>query len=156
MSYQPQFTITPALVARVESIAALCERIQGAAVHVPWIPALQRDTRACNTHSSTALFTRRNAPPSSSTFTTTIRNRTRACMRRLVDPRGRLRSASSTPTAVGVGGHRVNEARRVCACGVRSPSCVRAIAVCVVSISVWPGQNCEIFLIIVNSAAPHI
>ncbi|HXJ76013.1 MAG TPA: hypothetical protein VNM37_24370 [Candidatus Dormibacteraeota bacterium] len=40
MSYQPHFTITAALLARVESIAALRERIQGAAVQVPWIPAL--------------------------------------------------------------------------------------------------------------------
>ena len=39
MSYQPQFTITPALLARVKSIAALRERIQGAAVQVPWIGA---------------------------------------------------------------------------------------------------------------------
>ena len=35
MNYQPQFTITPALLARVEAIAALRERIQGAAVQVP-------------------------------------------------------------------------------------------------------------------------
>lgn len=43
------------LLTRVESIAALRERIQGAAVQVPWIPALQKDTRARNTHSSTAI-----------------------------------------------------------------------------------------------------
>ena len=55
MSYQPQFTITPALLGRAESIAALRERIQGAAVQVPWIPALRKDTRARNTHSSTAI-----------------------------------------------------------------------------------------------------
>lgn len=55
MSYQPQFTITPALLARVESIAALRERIRNAMVQVPWIPALQKDTRARNTHSSTAI-----------------------------------------------------------------------------------------------------
>ncbi len=55
MSYQPQFTITAALLARVESIAALRERIQNATVQVPWIPALQKDTRARNTHSSTAI-----------------------------------------------------------------------------------------------------
>ena len=55
MSYQPQFTVTAGLLARVESIAALRERIQGAAVQVPWIPALQKDTRARNTHSSTAI-----------------------------------------------------------------------------------------------------
>lgn len=55
MSYQPQFAITAGLLARVEAIAALRERIQGAAVQVPWIPALQKDTRARNTHSSTAI-----------------------------------------------------------------------------------------------------
>ena len=32
MSYQPRFAITPALPARVEAVAALRERIQGAAV----------------------------------------------------------------------------------------------------------------------------
>lgn len=55
MRYQPQFTITPALLARVEAIAALRERIQGAAIQVAWIPALQKDTRARNAHSSTAI-----------------------------------------------------------------------------------------------------
>jgi len=55
MSYRPQFTITPALLARVEAIAVLRERIQGAAVQVSWIPALQKDTRARNAHSSTAI-----------------------------------------------------------------------------------------------------
>ena len=55
MRYAPQFTITPALLARVEAIAAVRERIQGAAVQVAWIPALQKDTRARNAHSSTAI-----------------------------------------------------------------------------------------------------
>ena len=55
MSYQPQFTITPALLARVEQIAALRERILAATMQVPWITALQKDTRARNTHSSTAI-----------------------------------------------------------------------------------------------------
>ena len=55
MSYRPQFTITPVLLGRVEGIAALRERIQNATVQVPWIPALQKDTRARNTHSSTAI-----------------------------------------------------------------------------------------------------
>src|SRR5947208_15924614 len=55
MSCQPQFTINAALLARVESIAALRERIHGATVQVPWIPALQKDTRTRNTHSSTAI-----------------------------------------------------------------------------------------------------
>ena len=55
MSYRPRFAITPALLARVETVAALRERIQGAAVQVAWIPALQKDTRARNAHSSTAI-----------------------------------------------------------------------------------------------------
>lgn len=55
MSYQPQFTITAALLARVEAITALRERIQGASVQVAWIPALQKDTRIRNAHSSTAI-----------------------------------------------------------------------------------------------------
>ncbi|MBI4204572.1 MAG: Fic family protein [Betaproteobacteria bacterium] len=55
MSYRPRFTITPPLLARVEAVAALRERIQGAAVQVAWIPALQKDTRARNAHSSTAI-----------------------------------------------------------------------------------------------------
>src|SRR3984957_14904591 len=55
VSYQPQFNITPALLARVEQIAVLRERILAATVQVPWIPALQKDTRARNTHSSTAI-----------------------------------------------------------------------------------------------------
>ena len=55
MSYQPQFTITPGLLTRIEAIAALRERILAATVQVPWIPALQKDTRLRNTHSSTAI-----------------------------------------------------------------------------------------------------
>ena len=55
MSYEPQFTITPALLARVEQIAALRERILAATIQVPWIPTLQKDTRSRNTHSSTAI-----------------------------------------------------------------------------------------------------
>ena len=55
MSYQPKFIVTSALLARVEQIAALRERILAATVEVPWIPALQKDTRTRNTHSSTAI-----------------------------------------------------------------------------------------------------
>jgi len=55
VSYQPQFTITPALLARVEQIAALRERILAATVQVRWMPALQKDARTRNTHSSTAI-----------------------------------------------------------------------------------------------------
>ena len=55
MSYQPQFQISPRLLSHVEAIAALRERIQGATVQVAWIPALQKDSRARNAHSSTAI-----------------------------------------------------------------------------------------------------
>ena len=55
MSYAPQFTITPRLLSWVEAIAALRERIQGAAVELSWIPALQKDTRTRNVHASTAI-----------------------------------------------------------------------------------------------------
>lgn len=55
MGYQPQFTVTPALLARAEQIAALHERILAATVQVRWIPALQKDARTRNTHSSTAI-----------------------------------------------------------------------------------------------------
>ena len=55
MAYDPQFTITPALLAKVEQIAALRERIQNAVVDLAWIPALQKDTRTRNVHASTAI-----------------------------------------------------------------------------------------------------
>ncbi|MBM4164457.1 MAG: hypothetical protein FJ222_08455 [Lentisphaerae bacterium] len=55
MSYEPQFTITPLLLDRVERIAALRQRIVSATVDVAWIPALQADTRVRNAHSSTAI-----------------------------------------------------------------------------------------------------
>ena len=55
MSYEPQFSITPRLLAQVEAVAALRERILGAAVELSWIPALQKDTRHRNAHASTAI-----------------------------------------------------------------------------------------------------
>ena len=55
MAYSPRFTITPFLLSQVELVAALRERILAAAVQVPWIPALQKDTRIRNAHSSTAI-----------------------------------------------------------------------------------------------------
>jgi Fic family protein len=55
VSYKPVYTITPALLGQVERVAALRERILAAAVQVPWIPALQKDTRIRNAHSSTAI-----------------------------------------------------------------------------------------------------
>jgi Fic family protein len=55
VSFHPDFTITPLLLAHVEQVAALRERILAAAVQVPWIPALQKDTRIRNAHCSTAI-----------------------------------------------------------------------------------------------------
>jgi Fic family protein len=55
MSYQPIFTITSGLLTQTEEIAALREKILAATVQVPWIPALQKDTRLRNAHSSTAI-----------------------------------------------------------------------------------------------------
>ncbi|MEX2171653.1 MAG: Fic family protein [Pirellulales bacterium] len=55
MAYEPQFSITPRLLSMVEEIAVLRDRIQGAAIEVSWIPALQKDTRTRNVHASTAI-----------------------------------------------------------------------------------------------------
>jgi Fic family protein len=55
MPYEPQFTITLSLLSLVEQVAVLRERIQGAAVELSWIPALQKDTRTRNGHASTAI-----------------------------------------------------------------------------------------------------
>src|SRR5690606_34198291 len=55
MSYEPQFTITPHLLALVVQVAVLRERIQGAAIELSWIPSLQKDTRTRNGHASTAI-----------------------------------------------------------------------------------------------------
>lgn len=55
MAYKPHFTISPRLLSLVEAVAALRERIQGAAVERSWIPALQKDTRTRNVHASTAI-----------------------------------------------------------------------------------------------------
>jgi Fic family protein len=55
MGYEPHFSITLRLLAQVEAIAALRERIQAAAVELAWIPLLQKDTRTRNVHASTAI-----------------------------------------------------------------------------------------------------
>jgi len=55
MAYVPHFTITPRLLAQVEQVAALRERIAGAVVDLAWIPALQKDSAARNVHASTAI-----------------------------------------------------------------------------------------------------
>jgi len=55
VGYEPRFVINPGLLSLVEAVAALRERIQGAAVELSWIPALQKDTRTRNVHASTAI-----------------------------------------------------------------------------------------------------
>ena len=55
MTYVPQFTITPVLLTDALQVATLRERIQSAVVDLPWIPALQKDTRSRNVHASTAI-----------------------------------------------------------------------------------------------------
>ena len=55
MNFIPTYTITPHLLSQVEQVAALRERILAAAVQVPWIPALQKDSRIRNAHFSTAI-----------------------------------------------------------------------------------------------------
>lgn len=55
MTYEPKFTITGKLFSLAEEIAALRDRIHGAAVEIFWIPAIQKDTRVRNAHASTAI-----------------------------------------------------------------------------------------------------
>ena len=55
MSYNPRFTITPRLLALVEQIATLRERIVGASVELAWVPALQQESRSRNSHASTSI-----------------------------------------------------------------------------------------------------
>lgn len=55
MGYAPAFRVSPRLADFIERIAALRERVHGAAFQVAWIPALQKDARVRNTHSSTAI-----------------------------------------------------------------------------------------------------
>ena len=55
MAYRPTLTVTPALLSTLEAIAALREKILSATIQVVWIPALQKDARVRNTHSSTAI-----------------------------------------------------------------------------------------------------
>src|SRR2546422_8975168 len=55
MAYQPRFTITAHLVALLEAIATLREKILAATIQVSWIPLLQKNARIRNTHSSTAI-----------------------------------------------------------------------------------------------------
>ena len=55
MPYHPQFTVTARLIAELEAVAALREKVLAATVQVAWMPSLQRDARVRNTHSSTAI-----------------------------------------------------------------------------------------------------
>src|SRR5437762_4026156 len=55
MSYEPQFTIRPRLLAQVEEVAVLRLRIQQATLELPRMPALQNDARTRNVHASTAI-----------------------------------------------------------------------------------------------------
>src|SRR3989338_1805969 len=55
MAYQPRFTVTPQLLSIVEDIAVARAKIQAATIQVSWVPALQREARVHNTHSSTAI-----------------------------------------------------------------------------------------------------
>ncbi len=55
MAFEPRFTVTSNLLKSLEDIAALREKIQAATLQVSWIPTLQKDTRAQNGHSSTAI-----------------------------------------------------------------------------------------------------
>ena len=45
MAYRPQFPARPALLTRVEAIAAPRKRRAAVAVQVAWIPARQKDAR---------------------------------------------------------------------------------------------------------------
>jgi Fic family protein len=55
MTYQPKFTITPALLSLSEEIAALRQRIEDASVELAWMPDLRLDSRIRNAHASTAI-----------------------------------------------------------------------------------------------------
>jgi Fic family protein len=55
MTYEPRFTITGKLLSLAEEISVLRDKIQGAAVELSWVPAIQKDTRARNAHASTAI-----------------------------------------------------------------------------------------------------
>src|SRR3989304_6729335 len=49
------FTMPPRPLSPIEEIAGLREKILAATVQVPWISALQKDSRLRNAHSSTAI-----------------------------------------------------------------------------------------------------
>jgi Fic family protein len=55
MAYTPSIQITPHLLKVLEEIATLNARIQSAAVGVSWMPNLQKEAAARQTHGSTAI-----------------------------------------------------------------------------------------------------
>ncbi|MCX5794836.1 MAG: Fic family protein [Elusimicrobia bacterium] len=55
MPFTPTFQATPHLLKVLEEIASLNARIQSAAIGVSWIPNLQREAAARQTHGSTAI-----------------------------------------------------------------------------------------------------
>ncbi|MBI2336576.1 MAG: Fic family protein [Deltaproteobacteria bacterium] len=55
MAYIPHFHVTQHLLKLIEELSAYRQKIISATLQVPWIPLLQRDARARNTHSSTAI-----------------------------------------------------------------------------------------------------
>lgn len=55
MAYHPRFHITPHLLHIIEAIAAYRQQIAASTIHVPWVPVLQRESRARTTHASTAI-----------------------------------------------------------------------------------------------------
>ncbi|OGQ45178.1 MAG: hypothetical protein A3H42_02355 [Deltaproteobacteria bacterium RIFCSPLOWO2_02_FULL_46_8] len=55
MSYEPKFIITAHLLNIIEEIASFREKILSSSIQISWMPALQKDARVRNTHSSTAI-----------------------------------------------------------------------------------------------------
>lgn len=55
MTYTPNFQTTPHLLKVLEEISALNARIQSATIGVSWVPSLQKDAAARQTHGSTAI-----------------------------------------------------------------------------------------------------
>jgi len=55
MAFSPKFQPTPHLLSVLEEITSLKARIQSATVGVSWIPNIQKDTAARQTHGSTAI-----------------------------------------------------------------------------------------------------
>ncbi|MFA5839522.1 MAG: Fic family protein [Candidatus Margulisiibacteriota bacterium] len=55
MHYKPIYRITPYLLNQIEEAGKLQQWIESATINVPWLPSLQREAKAINTHSSTSI-----------------------------------------------------------------------------------------------------